>query len=138
MAKPRKKASKQRTTKKPVEKQALLSKAAKQDILAILIMGVAILIVVAFFNGAGSFGIGLLAVLKQLIGQAVYPLPIALLLLAYALFRVSKYELKLTTILDWLDFSSYWPALYSSPSPGMVPSCRSCQTKVASLAMPSG
>lgn len=81
MAKPRKKASKSRATKKPVEKQALLSKAAKQDIFAILIMGIAILIVVAFFNGAGSFGVGLLAVLKQLIGQAVYPLPIALLLL---------------------------------------------------------
>ena len=104
MAKPRKKASKSRATKKPVEKQALLSKAAKQDIFAILIMGIAILIVVAFFNGAGSFGVGLLAVLKQLIGQAVYPLPIALLLLAYALFRVSKYELKLNNYLGLVGF----------------------------------
>ena len=94
--KPRKKTrARAKTSRKPaVEKQPLLSKAAKQDIAAIFVIGVAVLITVAFFNGAGSLGIALLAGLQGLIGKSVYPLPIALLMLAYALFRVSKYELK--------------------------------------------
>ncbi len=95
MAKRTRKSARPRAARKPtVEKEPLLSKAAKQDIAAIFIVGVAVLIIVAFFGGAGSLGINLLALLKTLIGQAVYPLPFALFFLAYALFRVSKYELK--------------------------------------------
>ncbi|MCC7543136.1 DNA translocase FtsK 4TM domain-containing protein, partial [bacterium] len=95
MAKRTRKSARPRAARKPtVEKDPLLSKAAKQDIAAIFVLGVATLIIIAFFNGAGSLGINLVALLKTLIGQAVYPLPFALIFLAYALFRVSKYELK--------------------------------------------
>lgn len=80
--------------KKAVEKTPLLNKAAKQDIAALLGVGVSVLLIIAFFNGAGSLGVSLLDGLKQLIGQAVYVLPFGLLFLSYALFRVSKYELK--------------------------------------------
>lgn len=93
-----KKSAKKRPTaraKKPVvEKTPLLSRAAKQDIAALLGVGVSVLLIIAFFGGAGALGVSLLDGLKQLIGQAVYVLPLGLLFLSYALFRVSKYQLK--------------------------------------------
>ncbi len=93
-----KKSAKKRPTaraKKPaVEKTPLLSKAAKQDIAALLGIGVSVLLIIAFFGGAGALGVSLMNGLKQLIGQATYVLPIGLLFLSYALFRVSKYQLK--------------------------------------------
>ena len=107
MAKARKRSTSNRKAARKrdqVEKNPLISKAAKQDIAAILIVGLSVLLIVAFFGGAGSLGISFLSGLKTLIGLAVYPLPFALLLLSYALFRVSKYELKANNYFGLIGF----------------------------------
>ena len=63
-----KKSAKKRPTaraKKPaVEKTPLLSKAAKQDIAALLGIGVSVLLIIAFFGGAGALGVSLMNGLK--------------------------------------------------------------------------
>lgn len=87
-----------------IEKKGLISKAAKQDIAAIFLIGFAVLLIVAFFGYAGSLGVAVLNGLKQLIGQAVYPLPLALFLLAFVLFQPKKYELKANNYIGLIAF----------------------------------
>lgn len=95
---------KSRLKSEEVEKKTLISKAAKQDIAAIFVIGFAVLLIVAFFNLAGSLGVSLLNAMKQLIGQAVYPLPLALFLLAFVLFQPKKYELRANNYIGLIAF----------------------------------
>ncbi len=96
--------AKSRKRTEDVEKKTLISKAAKQDIAAIFLIGFSVLLVVAFFGLAGNLGMAVLNGLKQLIGYAVYPLPLALLLLSFVLFQPKKYELKANNYIGLIAF----------------------------------
>lgn len=92
----RKKSARPNTRKKQevVEKKPLLSKAAKQDIAAIILIGLGVLLIVAFFGGAGSLGTSFMQAVKSLIGQAAYLVPAAFFGLAILLFLPKRFELK--------------------------------------------
>lgn len=92
----RKKSARPNTRKKQdvAEKKPLLSKAAKQDIAAIILIGLGVLLIVAFFGGAGSLGNSFMGLVKGLIGQAAYLVPAAFFGLAILLFLPKRFELK--------------------------------------------
>jgi S-DNA-T family DNA segregation ATPase FtsK/SpoIIIE len=92
----RKKSARPNTRKKQeaTEKKPLLSKAAKQDIAAIILIGLAVLLIVAFFGGAGSAGNTFMNAVKGLIGQAAFLVPAAFFGLAIVLFLPKRFELK--------------------------------------------
>ncbi len=92
----RKKSARPNTRKKQevAEKKALLSKSAKQDIAAIILIGLGVLLIVAFFGGAGSAGNTFMNAVKGLIGQAAYLVPAAFFGLAILLFLPKRFELK--------------------------------------------
>lgn len=92
----RKKSARPNTRKKQeaIEKKPLLSKAAKQDIAAIILIGLGVLLIVAFFGGAGSLGTSFMQAVKSLIGQAAYLVPAAFFGLAILLFLPKRFDLK--------------------------------------------
>lgn len=92
----RKRSTRPNTRKKQEisEKKPLLSKAAKQDIAAIILIGLAVLLIVAFFGGAGSAGTSFMNAVKALIGQAAYLVPAAFFGLSILLFLPKRFELK--------------------------------------------
>ncbi|MDQ5944499.1 MAG: segregation ATPase FtsK/SpoIIIE, family [Patescibacteria group bacterium] len=92
----RKKSARPNTRKKQevAEKKPLLSKAAKQDIAAIILIGLGVLLIVAFFGGAGTLGTSFMDAVKALIGQAAYLVPAAFFGLAILLFLPKRFELK--------------------------------------------
>lgn len=92
---PRTQRARSRKKTEEIEKQPLLSKAAKQDIVAIFLIGLGVLLIVAFFGGAGQMGTAFMEAMKTLIGQATYLLPAALFGLAILLFQPKRFELKL-------------------------------------------
>ncbi len=93
---PARRQSRANTRKKTeeTEKKPLLSKAAKQDIAAILLIGLGVLLIVAFFGGAGSLGTSFMEGMKTLIGQATYLVPAAFFGLAILLFQSKRFELR--------------------------------------------
>lgn len=85
---------KRKYTKKKPEKQKRLqlSSGANREIIAILLIMIAVFITLALLGFAGMLGQWLLTGTKFVIGQAVYVLPIALLGSAYLLFRTNEEE----------------------------------------------
>lgn len=99
-----KKSPRLRGAKTSVEKTPLLSKAAKQDIAAIFLIGFSCLLIAAFFNLAGSLGIALQNGMQTLIGKATYVLPLGLLFLSFVLFQPKRFELKGNNYLGLVSF----------------------------------
>ena len=80
-----------RTKKKP-EKKLQLSGGAVREIIAILLIMIAVFLILALLNVTGPLGEWVLTGTKFIIGQAVYALPIALIGSAYLLFRKKEDE----------------------------------------------
>lgn len=80
-----------RSKKKP-EKKLQLSGGAVREIIAIFLIMIAVFLILALLNVTGPLGEWVLTGTKFIIGQAVYALPIALLLSAYLLFRKKEDE----------------------------------------------
>ncbi|MBA3679244.1 DNA translocase FtsK 4TM domain-containing protein [Candidatus Saccharibacteria bacterium] len=85
-------AKKRKYTRKKQEpaKKLQLSAGASREIIAILLIMVAVFIVLAIFNVTGQLGSWVLAGCRFIIGQSIYLLPVALLISAYLLFRTSS------------------------------------------------
>jgi S-DNA-T family DNA segregation ATPase FtsK/SpoIIIE len=78
--------------KKNTEKGFKLSHSASREISAILLIMVAVFLVLGILNFAGALGQWTLFAVKFVIGQAVYLLPVAMLISAYLLFRTNEEE----------------------------------------------
>ncbi len=79
--------------KKQQKKDAkVLTRSASREITAILLIMVSVFLVLAMLNFAGALGQWTLLATKFIIGQAVYVLPLALLISAYLLFRTNEEE----------------------------------------------
>lgn len=88
MAKKRRKSPK----KKKPEKKFQLSHSASREITAILLIMIAVFLILGILNFAGALGQWTLFATKFVIGQAVYLLPVAMLISAYLLFRTNEEE----------------------------------------------
>lgn len=77
------------TRKKEQEKKLQLSAGASREIIAILLIMISVFLVLAIVNVTGQLGVWVLSACKFVIGQAVYVLPLALLISAYLLFRTN-------------------------------------------------
>ncbi len=86
------KRKRQTRKKKEPEKKLQLSAGATREIIAIFLIMIAVFLVIAMLGIAGQLGVWILAACKFIIGQAVYVLPVALLLSAYLLFRTDEEE----------------------------------------------
>lgn len=80
---------KRKYKRKKDEKKLQLSAGATREIIAIFLIMVAVFLVLAMANVTGQLGVWVLNACKFAIGQAVYVLPVALLLSAYLLFRTN-------------------------------------------------
>ena len=79
--------------KKQQKKDAkVLTRSASREITAILLIMISVFLVLAMLNFAGALGQWTLLATKFIIGQAVYVLPLALLISAYLLFRTNEEE----------------------------------------------
>ncbi|MDQ5943808.1 MAG: segregation ATPase FtsK/SpoIIIE, family [Patescibacteria group bacterium] len=80
-----------RSKKKP-EKKLQLSGGAVREITAIFLIMIAVFLILALLNVTGPLGEWVLTGTKFIIGQAVYALPVALIISAYLLFRKKEDE----------------------------------------------
>lgn len=87
-----KKRSRSKNSKKNNERRLQLSSGAAREIIAIILVMLAVFLVLAMLGFAGVLGQWILTGSKFIIGQAVYVLPIVLLLSAYLLFRTNEEE----------------------------------------------
>ncbi len=80
---------------KPLKEPAqLVSHEAKREIVAILLITLAIFLIIAMVGFAGSLGNWVLMAMRFVLGLSVFVLPFALLLIAWVLFQPDKYEFK--------------------------------------------
>ncbi len=84
---------------KDKEIKPLLERSAVREIIAILLVLLAVFLILAIINVAGIAGVWTLAGFKFLVGTATYLLPLALLLVAWMLFRQDHYEFKINNLL---------------------------------------
>ncbi|HMS92210.1 MAG TPA: DNA translocase FtsK 4TM domain-containing protein [Candidatus Saccharibacteria bacterium] len=119
-----------RSKKKP-EKKLQLSGGAVREIIAIFLIMIAVFLILALLNVTGPLGEWVLTGTKFIIGQAVYALPIALLLSAYLLFRKKededgnevesyKYNTLIGTIAFFIFLSSLVAAISMPANPSIT------------------
>jgi S-DNA-T family DNA segregation ATPase FtsK/SpoIIIE len=90
-------ARKRRKTNKAKKKQQkkdskVLTRSASREIIGIILIMLAVFLVLGILNFAGALGQWTLYGTKFIIGQAVYLLPVAMLISAYLLFRTNEEE----------------------------------------------
>ncbi len=89
----KRKAKKQKTSLPKVPRQ-LVSHEAKREIVAIVLITIAVFLILAMLGFAGSLGNWVLMAMQFILGLAVYALPFGFLLIAWVLFQPDKYEFK--------------------------------------------
>lgn len=89
---------------KDKEIKPLLERSALREIVAILLVLLAVFLILAIINVAGTAGVWTLTGFKFLVGTAAYLLPLALLLVAWMLFRQDHYEFKTNNLLGLVAF----------------------------------
>lgn len=92
MAKAKSKAKK-KTTRKKSEEEIAHAKGIGREIIAVLLIGVAVLLLLASFNIGGTLPSMLIVNLRLAIGYGAYMLPALLGVLAFMLFMDERYEL---------------------------------------------
>lgn len=92
MAKAKSKAKK-KTPRKKTDEEVMRSQGIGREIMAILLIGMAILLLLASFNIGGSLPSMLIVNLRLVIGYGAYMLPALLGVLAFMLFMDDRYEL---------------------------------------------
>jgi len=115
---------KRRTAKKDQNKKLHLSAGASREIAAILLIMVSVFLIIAMIGVAGQLGVWVLMASKFVIGQAVYLMPLALLISAYLLFRTDedlgrgyKYNHFIGTVTFFVFFSTILQAILAPVSP---------------------
>ena len=104
MAKRKKPSKNHKKDLKDKEIKPLLERSAVREIIAILLVLLAVFLVLAMVNVAGVAGVWTLASFKFVVGMAAYLLPLALLLVAWMLFRQDHYEFKTNNLMGLLAF----------------------------------
>ncbi|MDP4038454.1 MAG: DNA translocase FtsK 4TM domain-containing protein [bacterium] len=94
---------KKRTAKAKIPRLNLPVNAIR-EIIAIILITLAVFLSVAIIGWAGSLGIGALSFVKFLFGLASLILPVAFLIIAWILFQPDKYEFKLNNLLGIIGF----------------------------------
>lgn len=89
---------------KDKEIKPLLERSALREIVAILLVLLAVFLILAIINVAGTAGVWTLTGFKFLVGTAAYLIPLALLLVAWMLFRQDHYEFKTNNLLGLVAF----------------------------------
>lgn len=106
MAKRKKPAKNHKNVAKDKDKEIkpLLERSAVREIIAILLVLLAVFLILAIVNVAGTAGIWTLSGFKFMVGTAAYLLPLALFLVAWMLFRQDHYEFKTNNLLGLIAF----------------------------------
>lgn len=81
-----------------------LGEGVAREIIAILLVAIAIILLFATFNFGGVLATGLFEGLRWLLGYTAFLLPAVLLMLAFMLFQPSKYELHLYNYVGFIGF----------------------------------
>lgn len=81
-----------------------LSEGVAREIIAILMVAIALILLFATFNFGGVLATGLFEGLRWLLGYTAFLLPAVLLILAFMLFQPSKYELHLYNYIGFIGF----------------------------------
>ena len=81
-----------------------LESAAAREIIAIVLLAVSLLLLLAIFNIAGSFGSGLFLVVRLGVGMAGFLVPLGLILAAVALFQPERYQIKPSGVMGLAGF----------------------------------
>jgi S-DNA-T family DNA segregation ATPase FtsK/SpoIIIE len=92
MAKAKNKAKK-KTTRKKTDEEIAKSQGMGREIIAIILIGLAILLLLASFNIGGSLPTALIVNLRLVMGYAAYMLPALFGVLAFMLFMDDRYEM---------------------------------------------
>ncbi|HUC20223.1 MAG TPA: hypothetical protein VMR98_01875, partial [Candidatus Polarisedimenticolaceae bacterium] len=71
-----------------------LSEGVAREIVAVLLVALALILVFAMFNFGGSLAVGLFEGLRYLFGFGAYLIPMLFLLLAFMIFQPAKYEVQ--------------------------------------------
>lgn len=104
MAKRKKPTKNHKKDLKEKDIKPLLERSAVREIIAILLVLLAVFLVLAIVNVAGVAGVWTLSGFKFVVGTAAYLLPLALLLVAWMLFRQDHYEFKTNNLLGLIAF----------------------------------
>ncbi len=104
MAKRKKPAKNHKKIDKDQEVKPFLERTAVREIIAILLVLLAVFLLLAAVNVAGVAGVWTLNAVRFVIGLAAYLLPLALLLVAWMLFRQDHYEFKINNLLGLIAF----------------------------------
>jgi DNA segregation ATPase FtsK/SpoIIIE, S-DNA-T family len=81
-----------------------LSAEAGREIVAILLVAVALLLILAMFNIGGTFATVFFGAVRLGLGLVAYIVPVIILILAWMLFQPAKYELKANNYLGLIGF----------------------------------
>lgn len=100
--------SRARTTRRKVPKGPLLTPEAAREIVAVVLSAFTVLLTFAVFNFGGTLVTDIFVGLRLVFGYATYLLPLVTGLLAYMLFRVSIYEVRIS---NYFGFSGVMLAL---------------------------
>ncbi len=92
MARKRRKNTNAKKKKQQKKDAKVLTRSASREITAILLIMISVFLILAMLNFAGALGQWTLLATKFIVGQAVYVLPLALLISAYLLFRTNEEE----------------------------------------------
>ncbi|MBI2798122.1 DNA translocase FtsK 4TM domain-containing protein [Candidatus Saccharibacteria bacterium] len=106
------------------EAQAELKRSIVREIVAIILIALAVFLLLASFGLAATAGAWILGAIKVVIGLSAYVLPLTLLLTAWVLFLPEKYQLRGYNILGQMAFyvflSSIFAFIFKSNSPDIT------------------
>ncbi len=107
----RKKAAKKPKKTKDVEKEPKLARGVGQEIIAILIMIVAVVLLLSSFGWGGDFANQTFATIRLTLGLAAFLVPFILAILGWMLVRPSRYAVKGNFYFGFLGFELAFAAL---------------------------
>ncbi len=96
--------TRKQTKKQKKDEEQGLKRSVVKEVIAILLVTIAVFLVLALLGVAGNLGVWTLTAVKFVIGQSVYALPFALLLIAFMLFAQEKYPLRVYNLIGIISF----------------------------------
>lgn len=96
--------AKRKTKKNNTPAVPTLNAGVPREIIAIILVALAILLTFAMFNFGGALSSTLFGGLRSLIGMTAFMVPVILLLVAFMLFQPDKYELKTHNYIGFAGF----------------------------------
>lgn len=88
-----------------------LNEGVMREIVAVLLVALALLLMFAMFSFGGALAVGLFSGLKMLVGFSAYLLPLIFLLLAFMLFQPKKYDVQTHNYIGFTGFVLAFSAL---------------------------